>query len=368
MKNLKNAKLCQMKNFLYAHVPGKSWQLILLAGIFNLLTASGLYAQIPPNAVNADPAARAITQVPLGSMIIGNGVLKFRFTNEATSTNNTGEIPAGSVRLTISFPGQYAFTSVNDIPKFSVEDAETTAYGVVHLVNNALILEGEVLDLLLNVRTITVGSGAVTFNTDRVTPITVANLLTSNDNSTATFSTTTVLPVSLTDFTAWKQNCTANLSWKTSNETNISGYVVEMSEDRGASYRSIATIEAANSSAERTYSTSYQMSSNSPYLYRIRINELSGSHSYSTIARINSGCGKGNDITLYPSPAVTNVTLSVSDNALLNTRATIVDVTGKTHQSFMVTANTKNIDVSKLPAGMYIIRLNDGSSARFMKQ
>lgn len=367
MKNLKNSKICQMKHFIQLSVLCKVKHLILLIGLFNV--ASITYAQIPANAVNADPAAKAISQQPLGSVIVGNGVLKFRFINEATSTNNTGQIPANSVRLTISFPGQYAYTSVNSIPKFAVEDADTNPFGVVHLVNNDLILEGEVIDLLLNVRTIVVGSGAVTFNSDRVSPITVANLLTSNDNSTATFSTTTVLPVSLVDFSAQKQNCMARLSWKTVGEINIDNYVLEMSNDRGETYTGIQTFTAGNSSGERTYNTTYQMSNNNVYLYRIRINELSGNYSYSSVARISSGCGNASsEVLLYPSPAASTVTLTVSDTKLINSKASVVDITGKIHMNFIINANTKNIDVSKLSPGMYMIRLEDGSNARFMKQ
>ncbi len=366
MKSLKNAKTYQMNNFIQ-HIAGcYKQQVVVLLGI--LLSSLNVEAQIPPNAINADPSAKAVTQVPLGSTIVGNAVLKFKFTNEATSTNSTGQIPAGSVRLTLSFPGQFAYSSVNDIPKFIVEDEDTEPFGVVHLVNNQLILEGEIIDLLVNVRSVANGTGTVTFNADRTSPIIVGNLLTSNDNTSTNFSAAVVLPVNLYDFAAQKQNCTANLSWKTANEVNISNYTVEVSDDRGASYRTVGTVNANNIASERSYNMSYQMSGNTAYLYRIRINELSGSYSYSTVARINSGCGKGNEISLYPSPALTNVTLSVSDNALINTKATIVDVTGKTHLSFMVTANTKNIDVSKLPAGMYIIRLDDGSSAKFMKQ
>jgi hypothetical protein len=364
---MKNSKICQMKKFLLLLIPGKIKPFILSIGFFTASFAG--FGQIPANAVNADPAARAITQVPLGSLIIGTAVLKFRFTNEATSTDNTGQIPVNSVRLTISFPGHYAFTSINDIPKFALEDADTAPYGVVHLVNDELILEGEVLDLLLNVRGITTGTGTVTFNADRVTPITVANILTSNDNSSGSFTTTGTLPVSLTDFSAQKQNCTANLSWKTANETNISSYVVEMSNDRGATYTTIGTVNAANSDGERNYQLNYQMSNNSAYLYRIKIVELSGSYSYSTVVRISSGCGKaGNEVLAYPSPAVSSVTLSVSNDALINTKATLLDVAGKAHMNFIITANTKNIDISKLPPGMYVIRLEDGSNARFMKQ
>lgn len=364
---MKNSKICQMKKFIQPMILSKIKPFILSIGLFTA-SFSG-FGQIPPNAVNADPAARAITQVPLGSIIVGTAVLKFRFTNEATSTDNTGQIPVNSVRLTISFPGQYAFTSINDIPKFALEDADTAPYGVVHLVNNQVILEGEVLDLLLNVRGITMGTGAVTFNTDRVTPITVANLLTSNDNSSGSFTTTGTLPVSITDFSAQKQNCTANLSWKTANETNISSYVVEMSNDRGATYSAIGTVNAANSDGERTYQLTYQMNNNNAYLYRIKIVELSGGYSYSTVARISSGCGKANnEVLAYPSPAKSTVTLSVGNDALINTKASLLDVAGKTHMNFIITANTKSIDITKLPPGMYVIRLEDGSSARFMKQ
>lgn len=367
MKKLLISKTCQMKNITQQTTLCRLKHLVVCLGI--LLISLKVNAQIPPNAVNADPSAKAITQVPLGSTIVGNAVLKFKFTNESTSSNNTGQIPPNSVRLTLSFPGQFAYNSVNDIPKFVVEDEDTEPYGVVHLVNSELILEGEIIDLLINVRSVAIGTGTVTFNADRTTPVTVGNLLTSNDNTSSNFSATTVLPVSILDFNAQKQNCTANLSWKTANETNIERYVVEMSNDRGINYTAIGTFNAANSDGERAYTMSYQMNNNSAYLYRIKIQELSGNYVYSPVARISSGCGKANnEVLAYPSPAVSSVTLSVSNDALINTKATLLDVAGKTHMNFIITANTKNIDITKLPPGMYIIRLEDGSNARFMKQ
>ncbi|MBC7936838.1 MAG: T9SS type A sorting domain-containing protein [Rhizobacter sp.] len=51
------------------------------------------------------------------------------------------------------------------------------------------------------------------------------------------------------------------------------------------------------------------------------------------------------------------VTLSLSDSKLFNTRVNIIDVSGKIHLNFVINANTKNMDVSKLPTGMYMIRL-----------
>lgn len=362
MKNLENKKIIQMKN-----ITQYMRSIIVYLGIIIIsITVKG---QVQINAINADPSAKSITRDPLGSTIIGNAVLKFKFTNEATSSNNTGQIPAGSVRLTLSFPGAFAYTSVNNIPKFVVEDADSDPYGVVHLVNNQLILEGEIIDLLINVRSIANESGDVTFNVDRTSPIIVNNLSTANDNAEAEFEAFTVLPVNLKDFAAQKQNCTANLSWRVSNETNIVSYVMEVSNDKGASYQPIKTFTANNVSREQTYSMSYPMTNGNAYLYRIKINELSGQYTYSPIARISSGCGDAaNEVLVYPSPAKSGITLSVSNPALINTRATIIDMVGKIHSSFIITTNTKLIAVDKLPAGMYMIRLDDGTSTKFLKQ
>lgn len=355
-----------MKNFINTNrIKIVAAATIILASITQLSNA-----QIPPNAVNADPSAKSITRSPLGSSIDGLAVLKFRFSNEATSVNSTGQIPPNSVRLTISFPGQYTFHSVNSIPKFVMEDAENTPFGVVHLVNNALILEGEVNDLLLNVKGITPGSGTVTFNADRITPIIVGNTQTANDNASSVFNTIGVLPLNLLSFNAQKQNCTANLAWKTANEENVEGFAVEMSNDNGISFTTIGTIAATNGSAEKNYAFTYQMQNSNPYLFRLKIISKNANIMYGPIARLNAGCGNVPDksIIVYPSPAKSTVTLNVPDENMYNTKASVIDVNGRIQMGFLITGTAVKLDVSKLAAGIYIIRLANGATTRFMKE
>ena len=357
-----------MKNFIKNISRNKILPMIA-TGMFLLLQLT-TKAQIPPNAVNADPSAKSITKVPLGSLINGTAVMKFKFTNEATSVNSTGEVPANSVRLTISFPGQFAFLSVNSIPKFTVEDADPAPFGVVHLVNNTLLLEGEVVDLLLNVRGTAVGSGTVTFNSDRITPIIVGNVQTSNDNSSAIFTTTGVLPLKLLSFTAQKQACTANLAWKTTNEVNVDHFEVEMSDNGGTTFTRVGTVpQAITTSMEKNYSFSYAMQSGKAHLFRIKIiDKESGNISYSPIARINSGCSTTQDVvSVYPSPAKSGITLNVTDASLFNTKAAVVDVNGRLQLNFIVSGTAVDVDVSKLAPGMYMIRLMNGTSVRFLK-
>jgi hypothetical protein len=356
-----------MKNFITA-INRNTYTSFVATAILFLINANA-FAQIPANAINADPSAKAITQVPLGVNINGTAVMKFRFTNEASSVNATGQIPANSIRLTISFPGTFAYRSINSIPKFAIEDAETTPYGVVHLVNNALILEGEVLDLQLNVLGTASGNGTVTFNADRTTPIIVANVQTANDNSSATFNTTGVLPLKLLSFNAQKQNCNANLSWLTTEEVNFDHFEVQMSDDAGASYNTIGNVPASTvATGDRRYNFSSLMQNSNAHLYRLKIIDKKGDFTYSYIVRINSGCStKQDDVLVYPSPATKQITVNVSDQLLYNTKATIIDVNGRDLISFMVTGTVVKVDINNLTAGMYIIRFSDGSTAKFMK-
>jgi len=348
------------------HIIQYSSKALLLAAI---LVAGQAKAQIPANAVNADPAVVSVTQIPNSSSIIGNAVLQFRFANPSGTSNTTGQIPANSVRLTISFPGQYAYSSVNSIPKFVVEDADTEPFGDVHLVNNQLILEGEQIDLLLNVRGVQLGTGTVTFNADRITPITVANTTTVNDNTQATFTTSTTLPVVLGGFSARGEGCTARIAWTTTAELNLDRFEIMKSTDAGNTFTTVQTVAASGNQAGKTYNYTDQMQGTKPHLYRLKMIDKDGSITYSSITRINSGCkGDGNYISIYPSPARSSVTLNVSDERYTGTRASMLDINGRVVKTFIITGTAVPLTVSDLPAGTYLIRLEDNSTVKFVKK
>ena len=324
--------------------------------IFIVTFCNSLTAQIPPNAVNADPSAKSISQSPLGQNINGTAVLKFKFTNEATSVNATGEIPPNSVRLTISFPGKYAYTSVNSIPKFFVEDFDDQPFGAVHLVNNQTITEGEVIDLLLNVRGTSPGTGTVTFNSDRVTPITVANTQTANDNASSSFTTSSVLPVVLQSFSAKDLNCTTALNWKTATETNFKKFDLEYSKD-GEKFLQIATFKSMGSNS------SYQYSNNSmqgKIFYRLKMINEDGVYSYSDILPINSTCIKNNS-SVYPNPVADILNITV--NTFTNTATGLLfDNTGKKIMDVKLRGGLNQLNVKSLQSGIYNIIINNGIS------
>lgn len=330
-----------------------------------------MQGQIPPNAVNADPAVVSITQDPAGPNIFGTAVLQFRFANLGVAPN--GQIPIGSIRLTISFPAEFAFTSVDQAPGFDVESSDDQPFGAVELKNNLIINEGEVIDIRFNVRGTAMGTGTVSFNVDRETfpSITVANTLTTNDNTMANFTTMGVLPLKLSEFVVKGEECTVDLFWKTAYEMDIASFEIEESTDQGASFNKIATIPAAgNSSSERRYYYSCSRKGSMPHLYRLKIIENKGDNfSYGPIKRIGSGCINKQDlILLYPTPVKSVLNATISDASLMNTTATIIDMNGRPVLNFKVTNVTMSIDIGKLPAGTYVVRLASGRGKIFVKK
>ncbi len=348
-------------NFIYLSV--------ILPFIFLLLIkATPLQAQIPPNAVNADPSAMSISQVPLGSTITGSAVLNFRFVNAASSANSTGQVPANSVRITISFPGKYGFSSVNSIPKFIVEDATAGPLGVVHLVNNALILEGEVIDLRLNVDAYETGAANVTFNVDRTTPPTVANLQTANDNTFSTFTVNGVLPVSIVSFTANSSDCLAKLSWQVSDETSLKKYEVELALNEAQRFSTTGIVLDAANSGSRSYNTNYQMQQSGKHFFRLKIIGADNSFTYSDVVIVEKGCSDANGLSIYPVPAINdlNIKLGMVPSKPISVR--ISDASGKIIRSVRLSTSLNKVDVSDLLPGMYFIRLEDGRTEKFLKQ
>ena len=77
--------------------------------------------------------------------------------------------------------------------------------------------------------------------------------------------------------------------------------------------------------------------------------------------------GEGNSALIYPNPSGSVLIFQVS-NALLKSTATLYDVTGRRLQSFVVTNGQKQINISSLATGQYILKFADGTSEKFVKE
>jgi hypothetical protein len=101
-----------------------------------------------------------------------------------------------------------------------------------------------------------------------------------------------------------------------------------------------------------------------------------------TVENIMGGCTttsvknikSGSSITIYPNPATNELTINIPDNTYLSLgegrgEVTITNLLGQTLYSQQPTTNSQllTIDISDLPNGVYIVKIND-EVRKFVKE
>ena len=165
------------------------------------------------------------------------------------------------------------------------------------------------------------------------------------------------LNVHLLNFTATKTVNGASLVWKTENEHNYTNFTVERSTDNGKNF---VVLGGNLSDASGDYSFLDKAPSATTNWYRLKIEDLNGTISYSKIVILTYGNpgsqGIISNITVYPNPTTESVNLTIKQttvNTNYNIRVTnnmgSVVKTANLNQSFWQS------DVSSLLPGMYFI-------------
>jgi hypothetical protein len=72
-------------------------------------------------------------------------------------------------------------------------------------------------------------------------------------------------------------------------------------------------------------------------------------------------------ITVYPNPAHEQMLITIPNGNQQKSQISICDINGKIYFSGSVTGNTYNMNVSKLPAGMYIVQIISGNKKTIKK-
>ncbi len=162
-----------------------------------------------------------------------------------------------------------------------------------------------------------------------------------------------LVPVRLVSFTANETGGYVKLNWNVEAELNLDRYEVERSKD-GVSFSSITTVSPGRTSYDFTDNINGIDAEN--FYYRIKMIDIDGKISYSNILAVQT---KSKSITISPNPAADYISINAT---IKNGRVSITNASGIT----VLTTNTNNtvtvIDISMLPAGVYFVRYNDGSS------
>ncbi len=164
------------------------------------------------------------------------------------------------------------------------------------------------------------------------------------------------LPNVINSFTGSRNNGNNVLNFQVTNS------VVSTTLEYSIEGNTFTTLATFNSLSE-TYNHN---TNNTISYYRLKLKLQNGSFKYSTIIKLTTGNSSGNMI--YPIPAKDAITLSIHQEKLVGTTATIFDAKGSSVSSFLVKGLNATIDVSKLASGIYYIRLNDGTKLKLVKQ
>ncbi len=163
-----------------------------------------------------------------------------------------------------------------------------------------------------------------------------------------------VLPVSLINFTATHQNGDdVLLRWQTASEDNNSGFTVQHSID-GEPWEVIGFVNGAgNSSALLSYNYLHSGVSKGIHHYRLLQKDTDGQSKLSHIRQVNIS-GKPT-IQVYPNPA-TNILHIVSGQEDLK-EMSLLEFTGSRILSRQFSRREYSLDISKVPAGVYLLVL-----------
>jgi hypothetical protein len=171
------------------------------------------------------------------------------------------------------------------------------------------------------------------------------------------------LPVNLENFTGkLNSNKTVSLQWKIAPQQDIHEFIVEGSSN-GSDFRQLGTVAAGNGNTDYSY-IDIQVATGNNY-YRLKTIELSGKISYSTIIVINLKAGI--TVSLYPNPVTDKLTIQ-QFGTIQNKTAVLSDGRGNIFQQIKLTNLQQTVNMGSYPAGVYILKLEDGTVFKVVKQ
>ena len=168
------------------------------------------------------------------------------------------------------------------------------------------------------------------------------------------------LPVELIEFNGrYEAGRGARLRWATASERASAYFAVEAQEEGTATWAEVGRRAAAGaSSARRDYDARDPRLLTGTRYYRLRQVDLDGQTSYSPVVAVT---GRDAGLALYPDP--TSDRLQVSGPAGPG-RLILYDLAGRVVARFALGAGPANVDLGRLPPGLYTVEWTDGQTVR----
>jgi hypothetical protein len=158
------------------------------------------------------------------------------------------------------------------------------------------------------------------------------------------------LPVKIISFSGNVNGNVNALKWETANEINAKQFIVQRSND-GINFSDLGTVMANNTANTNKYSFNDNLFQSGTNLYRLKMMDIDGKFSFSTIIKL-SGNSSG-QIDVFPNPGIDVITLSGLHNKGM---IELINAQGKTLKRIVATAQSQTVDINNYPAGLYFIK------------
>lgn len=172
---------------------------------------------------------------------------------------------------------------------------------------------------------------------------------------------TGVIPVELAYFEVKNTKNTSLLTWRTESEKNNAYFEVQHTTN-GTDFNTIAEVKGQGTTSQYTnYTYLHSTPSVGVNYYRLKQIDYDGKYTYSPIRVISF-----NNSEVSIKTNIVEETLEVNSNENITTTISIFNITGQQLLSAKI-KGTANINISALPAGLYILKSSSGNVLRFTK-
>lgn len=127
-----------------------------------------------------------------------------------------------------------------------------------------------------------------------------------------------------------------------------------------------AEINSAAGSGNNQYQYDDCSSASSEVFYRLKMTDIDGRSSYSSIVTID---GKSKfSLSIYPNPSKDLVLISSNDFSLINTMVCVTDASERLLIQAVINSLPHPLNIEKLPHGLYQLHFNNGETLKMIKE
>lgn len=176
--------------------------------------------------------------------------------------------------------------------------------------------------------------------------------------------TTVPLSINLITFTATPIGREVLLQWLVA-EKDMDRYDIERGSD-AVHFQGMGSVKSRSNevATEMQYAFTDAQPLSGHSFYRLKMTDRNGRVSYSAVADVRFG--EAGQLTLSPVPASDKVTLTTPEH-LAGSTAYITDLSGRLLQQLRINGN-QQIDISSFAKGIYYLKLEGGTTLKFIKE